>query len=215
MRDLVFYFDFLSPYAYIAASQVHSLAARNGARVDLAPVLLARFLDAHGTKGPAEVPAKRAYTIRDAIRKATALNLPIRPPPSHPFNPLPALRVASLPMDDDARRRLVAALFHATWGNGRGVDGLEAVAAAASEAGFDGPALAAAATSAEAKDRVRDRTEEAVARGVFGVPTLWIDGELFWGVDSLPFAEAHLRGEDPVPRDFTWNTHATAARKQG
>src|SRR4051794_39152535 len=97
---LAFYFDFISPYAFIAWTQVHAIAERNGATVVAIPVLFAGLLDAHGTKGPAETPAKRVYTFRDAYRKAPRAGLPpLRPPPSHPFNPLLALRVASLPMD--------------------------------------------------------------------------------------------------------------------
>ncbi|MBC7052108.1 2-hydroxychromene-2-carboxylate isomerase, partial [Salmonella enterica subsp. enterica serovar Enteritidis] len=79
------------------------------------------LLDAHGTKGPAEIPAKRIYTFRDAYRKAHRLGLPpLRPPPSHPFNPLLALRVASSELDPATKRRLIDALFQATWVAGTG-----------------------------------------------------------------------------------------------
>ncbi len=92
---MIFYFDFVSPYAYLASTQVHALAARVGREVELAPILFAGLLKAHETKGPAEIPAKRAYLAKDLQRKAHALAVPpLVWPPAHPFNPLVALRVA-------------------------------------------------------------------------------------------------------------------------
>jgi len=212
---IAFYFDFVSPYAFIAWTQVHALAQRNGRTVDVHPVLFAGLLDAHGTKGPAEVPAKRIYTFKDAYRKAHRAGLPVlRPPPSHPFNPLLALRVASLPMSADEQRRLVNALFSATWVDGTGVDTKERVVAVAMRAGFDGPALVAAAEQPDAKERLRRATEDAVSKGVFGVPTVLADGEIFWGTDGLELVEPFLRGEDPLPRDLSWADRPASAMRR-
>jgi 2-hydroxychromene-2-carboxylate isomerase len=215
LDPLVFYFDFVSPYAFIAWTQVHAIAERNGRAVQAIPVLFAGLLDAHGTKGPAEIPAKRVYTFRDAYRKAHRLGLPVlRPPPSHPFNPLLALRVASAPLDMDVKRRLIDALYEATWVLGSGVETPEAVAAAATRAGLDGAALVRDAQTPEAKQRLRDATEQAVAQGVFGVPTVLVSGEIFWGTDGLELVEGFLRGEDPVPKDISWAERpATAIRR--
>ena len=215
LDPLLFYFDFVSPYAFIAWTQVHAIAERNGRSVKPIPVLFAGLLDAHGTKGPAEIPAKRVYTFRDAYRKAHRLGLPaLKPPPSHPFNPLLALRVASAPLDMDVKRRLIDALYEATWVLGTGVETPEAVAAAATRAGLDGAALVRDAQAPEAKQRLREATEEAVARGIFGVPTVLVDGEIFWGTDGLEHVEGFLRGEDPVPKDLAWAERpATAIRR--
>ncbi len=193
-----FYFDFISPYAYLASTQVHAAAERAGRTVELAPVLFAALLDAHGTLGPAEVPAKRVYIFKDVLRSAHVLGVPLSPPPAHPFNPLLALRVASLELGVEDRRRLVDALFRATWGGGPGVTEPDVVAKIATDVGLDGPALVAAAGGADAKARVKARTDEALRLGAFGVPTLVVDGELFWGLDALPHAERRMRGEDPV-----------------
>lgn len=210
-----FYFDFISPYAFIAWTQVHAIAERNGFTVEPVPVLFAALLDAHGTKGPAEIPAKRTYTFRDAYRKAHRLGLPpLQPPPSHPFNPLLALRVASLPLDPAERRRLIDALYEATWVLGTGVETAEAVAAAATRARFDGAALVKAAQEPEAKQALRAATERAVARGVFGVPTVEVDGEIFWGTDGLEHVETALRGADPVPRDLSWAERPASATRR-
>ncbi len=189
-----FLFDFLSPYAYTAWHLSLGLAARHGRALEPEPVLLAGLLGAHGTKGPAEVPAKRIYTFKDAFRKATAAGLPLLPPPSHPFNPLLALRTV-LAADPGDRTRLVTALWRGAWGGGGGVEDPANVARLAREAGFDGEELVA--RSSACKERLRELTESAVREGVFGVPTLFVDGEMFWGVDALPFAELRLLGRDP------------------
>ena len=100
-----FYFDFVSPYAYIGWTQIHRVVEARGQRVEAGPVLFAGLLNAHGQKGPAEIPAKRASLFKDGSRKAHAFGLPaLQPPPAHPFNPLLALRLCVLPMAEGARR---------------------------------------------------------------------------------------------------------------
>lgn len=194
-----FFFDFISPYAYVAWTQIHRVVEARGRVVEPVPVLFAGLLDAHGQKGPAEIPAKRAYVFKDVTRKAHALGLPpLEPPPSHPFNPLLALRLCTLPMAADARRRLIDALYAAVWAGGGGVDSLERVRAVLERLGLDADVMLAAATSPEAKIALKVNTDGAIAAGVFGVPTMIADGELFWGVDALPHLEAFLDGRDPI-----------------
>lgn len=193
-----FLFDYLSPYAYIAWTQVHALAERHGRQVEPVPILFAALLGAHGHKGPAEIPPKRIYVFKNTLRVASRLGLPLSPPPSHPFNPLLALRVSSLPMADETRRALIDRLFAATWSGGPGVEDPAVVARLAGQVGLDGEAAVAEAGAAPGKARLRAQTDDALAAGVFGVPTLLVGGELFWGYDSFPDVEQHLRGEDPV-----------------
>jgi 2-hydroxychromene-2-carboxylate isomerase len=201
-----FYFDFISPYAYLAWTQLPALADAHGAELVAVPVLFAALLDAHGQKGPAEIESKRRYVAKDAMRNAHAIGVPFSPPETHPFNPLLALRVASAKMEPQARRALVDRLFAATWGGGLGVTDPSIVAAAATEAGLDGAQAIAEAASDDAKARVRAQTEEALRAGVFGVPTLVVEiagraPELFWGFDSLPHVVRFLRGEDPIDEE--------------
>ena len=193
-----FYFDFLSPYAYIGWTQIHPLAERFGREVDAVPILFAGLLGAHGTKGPAEIPAKRVYVFKDVVRTARVLGLPLTPPPAHPFNPLLALRVASSDLDRAARRRLIDGLYRATWGGGPGVSDPAVVARIADEAGLDGAALVAGAGRDQIKARVKAQTDEALALGVFGIPSILVDGELFWGYDSFGHVERRLAGRDPL-----------------
>jgi 2-hydroxychromene-2-carboxylate isomerase len=211
------YFDFVSPYAYVAWQMLPAIAARHGRSLVPVPVVFGALLAEHGTLGPAEVPAKRSYLLKDVYRKAHRAAVPFVLPPTHPFNPLLALRVASLPMDEGSRRKLVDALFTATWGNGRGVESPEAVAHAASAGGLDGDALVRAAQAPEAKARLRAQTDEAIAADVFGVPTVAVDGELFWGVDSLEALDAFLEGRDPVPGELVaaWDALPSSVTRRG
>lgn len=195
---LRFLFDFISPYAYLAWTQVHELAARHGREVEPVPVLFAAMLDAWGHKGPAEIPPKRLYIFKDALRQARRVGVALAPPPTHPFNPLLALRAASLPMDPARRRALITALYRETWGGGRGVTDPAVVAQLADAVGLDGAATLRAASEPEAKERVRAQTARAIADGAFGVPTVVVDGEAYWGFDAWPHIEARLRGEDPI-----------------
>ena len=195
---LVFYFDVISPYAYLAWTQIHALAERHGRKVEPAPILFAALLNAYGHKGPAEIPPKRVYIFKDVLRSAARLGVPLAPPPAHPFNPLLALRVASVPMPQDTQRALIHALYRATWGGGGGVESTPQVVAAIAEVGLDPEATIREATSEVGKARVRTRTQEALARGVFGVPTIWADGEIFWGLDALGHLDRFLAGHDPI-----------------
>jgi 2-hydroxychromene-2-carboxylate isomerase len=194
------FFDFISPYSYLACARARELGARVGHEVEPRAVLLAGILNTLGTKGPAEVPARRAYAIKDVVRAAHRAGVEVRLPPTHPFNPLVALRTAALDVDRETRWRIVDALYAAAWQKGESIEGPERVAAVLREAGLDGVRLVELAGTADAKERLRRNTDEAIARGAFGVPTMFVDGEMFFGFDSFPVIESFVRGEDPVPK---------------
>ena len=214
---LALYFDFISPYAYLAWQEVHALAERHGRTVEPIPVLFAALLDAHGHKGPAEIAPKRVYIFKHVLRVAHRLQVPLQPPPAHPFNPLLALRVAGLPHAPADRRRIIDALYRETWSGGSGVDTPDKVAHVLTAAGFDGPALVAAASHDEAKARLRTQTEAALDAGVFGVPTIIVDDELFWGHDAFPDIDRYLSGHDPVKPEALerWKGLPASARRPG
>jgi 2-hydroxychromene-2-carboxylate isomerase/catechol 2,3-dioxygenase-like lactoylglutathione lyase family enzyme len=200
-----FYFDFISPYAWLAWNRVHALAARHGRQVEPVPVLLAVLLDHGGQKGPAEVPAKKVHMMRQLLRLAAREGIPLVPPPVHPFNPVPAMSVASL--DHPDRRRIVDALFTAVWGGGPGVADAEGVTRVLDAAGLDGAALVAA--SRDGRARLRASTAAAIEAGVFGVPTVVVGGELFWGFDSFADIDASLSGRYPLDREALGRWQAT------
>jgi 2-hydroxychromene-2-carboxylate isomerase len=194
MKEVDFYFDFVSPYAWLAAHQLGAVRDCTAATFRYVPVLFAGLLDHHANVGPAEIPAKRRYTFVDAQRWAMHLGLEFRSPPAHPFNPLKPLRVTSAVADERAREALAVALLDAAWSAGRDITSDAVIKEVAGSAGVDGSALLRAAQSDEIKRRLRQQTEDAVAAGVFGVPTFVVDSEIFWGNDRLPFLQAHLQG---------------------
>jgi 2-hydroxychromene-2-carboxylate isomerase len=195
-----FWFDFISPYAYLAWQRIHGVAEAHGRELVYRPVLFAGLLNHWGQLGPAEIPPKREFVFRQVSRRAAALGVPLEPPPSHPFNPLLGLRLASLELAPDSRRGLIDTLYWATWGGGPGIEDPAAVATLLDEAGFASRRLLSEAQST-GKQRLLDTGAAAIAAGVFGVPTMIVDGELFWGDDSFAELEQVLRGEDTLDRE--------------
>jgi 2-hydroxychromene-2-carboxylate isomerase len=184
MRSAEWYFDFVSPFAYLQSEELHRFAGR--VQVRLRPVLFAALLAAHSHKGPAEIPRKRAFTYRFALWEARRLSIPFKMPHEHPFNPLPLLRLA---IACDSRFDAVQGIFRFVWRDGRLPDLPIEWAELALSLGVRDPDAAIAAQ--DVKDELRRNTDEAIARGVFGVPTLAIDGELFWGADATEMARGY------------------------
>ena len=186
------YFDFVSPFSYLQCERLQPHAASVHPR----PVLFAAILDAIGQRGPAEIPAKRAFTYRFVVWQAKAMGIPLRFPHAHPFNPLPLLRLAQA---CDCRMEAITRIFRFVWRDGRLPDLPIEWSDLANELGMPDASLRIA--DPEIKDALRRDTDRAIARGVFGVPTLAVDGELFWGVDAtdmaLAYARAGNRFDDP------------------
>jgi 2-hydroxychromene-2-carboxylate isomerase len=218
LRTLRFYFDYLSSNAYLAWTQLPKLSSRFGVEVEPIPVLFAGLLEAHGQLGPAEVLPKALWMAKNNLRKAALLGLPLEPPRHHPFSPLLSLRISSLPLADEDRRALIDALFQAVWVRGLHVSEPTVVAEIATQLGLDGPQLVLAAQQPEAKARLRAQTDAAIAAGVFGVPTMVVAGELFWGYDDWPYLELFLADKDPLgPRElekWTGSVRPSAVRRR-
>jgi 2-hydroxychromene-2-carboxylate isomerase len=183
VRQVILYFDFVSPFSYIAFKRLHELPRE--VAVELKPVLFAALLNHFGQKGPAEIGAKRRWTYRWCTWWARELGIPFRFPASHPFNPLHHLRLA---IAAGVTRQNVERIFDAIWTTGAEASDAAAFQALAKVLGVDEAKLATPAV----KDALRKNTEVAAARGVFGVPTWEADGELFWGADALGFVNAFL-----------------------
>jgi 2-hydroxychromene-2-carboxylate isomerase len=186
------YFDFVSPFSYMQCERLQSQAHA----IRPHPVLFAAILDANGQKGPAEMPAKRRFTYRFVVWQAKALGIALRFPHAHPFNPLPLLRLA---VACDSRFDAITRIFRFVWRDGRLPDLPIEWAELAADLGV--PDAAARIGDTTVKEALRAETERAIARGVFGVPTLAIGEELFWGVDAtdmaLAYARAGGRYDDP------------------
>ncbi len=180
---LVWYFDVISPFAALAIPEMEALCAQHA--VSFRPVLFAGLLKAFGHLGPAEIPAKRTQTYRIVQWIADERGIPFRAPPAHPFNPLALLRLLCV---RDLTVADAAAAFRLVWGEGRDPQSAETAAVLAYALGVP----LDAASDPAVKDRLRSNTEAAVAAGVYGVPTLAIGDELFWGLDAMPMARAYL-----------------------
>ncbi len=192
MRSALWYFDFISPFAYLCLHRLKELPPE--VRIEYRPVLLAGLLAHHGQKGPAEIPSKRRYTYRWCHWWAQQLGVPLRFPAGHPFNPLHHLRLAIAAGCSD---KAVRQIFDAVWTTGADAADAVAFAALRNALGVSEEKLAAQ----EVKDALRRNTEEAAARGVFGVPSFEVDGELFWGADAVPFVAAYLRDPSVLRSD--------------
>ena len=185
-KDVTLYFDPISPYVYLLLSDFDRL--RSEIAIRPVPILLAALLNHSGTKGPAEIPAKRIHTYRQCSWLAQARNIPFRMPPQHPFNPLAALRLLCALGPTLEQARIVS---HFVFGEGNDPSTPEGVAELGGRLGIENASALASAPAS--KDRLRANTEDALALGVWGVPTLLIGGQLFWGADSLPMALDFLR----------------------
>jgi 2-hydroxychromene-2-carboxylate isomerase len=178
-------FDVLSPFAYLAFPRLRELPSDVELRV--VPVLFAALLDHFGQRGPAEIPSKRRFTYRFVLWRARRLGLPLRMPPAHPFNPLAALRLVIAAGSDS---RAAGTVLQAVFGEGRDLTDPDVIAELAARLGVADPQRSLAAPAV--KQRLRDNTLWARSRGVFGVPTLVIGEELFWGHDAFDMALDYL-----------------------
>ena len=200
MKHVDFYFDFVSPYPWLASHQLGEVREHMAVKFCFVPVLFAALLDHHSNMGPAEISAKRRYTIQDTQRWAVHLGLEFKSPPSHPFNPLKPLRVTSAIDNDDLRETLAVRLLDATWSEGRDITLDSVIHEVADRIGLDGQELLEKAHTDEIKQRLRLQTERAIQAGVFGVPSFVVDGEMFWGNDRLHFLKDHL--QEKLPTDM-------------
>lgn len=202
MKQISFYFDFVSPYSFLAWDELLQIAARNQAELRIVPVLLAGLLNAHGQKGPAEIPAKRDYVFIDLLRWCHKRGETIQGPPAHPFNPLSALRLCEAVGDTNNRVRVADALFFACWRKGQDISDKTVLARLLDELGLDAKTLMAEIETSNIKERIKQNTNEAISLHVFGVPTFVVDNELFWGHDRLCHLEDYLKGGLDIDRNL-------------
>lgn len=199
MKAITFWFDPISPFAYLAFEYLPQALEGCSYAVTYRPLLFAGLLAHWGQKGPAEIEPKRAWTFRHVAWWAHQHGIAIETPATHPFNPLPLLRLATA---CGPNRRVVEAVMRHVWiGGGDAGDAARVAALAQVLAPGRDP------SSTEVKSELRAATAEAIARGVFGVPTFELDGRLFWGVDALPMLRAALLG-DPRFDGPAWDAAA-------
>ena len=194
LRHITCYLDFISPYAYLAFEALPEALQGISYRVTYLPVLLGALLKHHGQLGPAEIPAKRDWTYRQVLWLARSRGVKLQMPVSHPFSPLPLLRLAlacSAELEPVAPNRYVCeTLFRHVWHGGA-----EALEPARLQALTETLAPRYDVNGEAVKAQLKRNTDEAIAQGVFGVPAFVVDDKLFWGLDALPMLRAYLLGD--------------------
>ena len=208
MKHITFYLDFLSPYAYLAFEHLPEALKGVSYSVSYTPVLFAGMLKHHGQMGPAEIAPKREWTYRHVLWLAHSRGIPMQMPASHPFNPLPLLRLAlacAPEAEPGAPNRYVCeTVFRHAWRGGADAADAQRLASLVQQL-----APRRDMQGEEVKAQLKTNTDDAIAQGVFGVPAFRVDDKLFWGLDALPmlrdylandawFAQGHWEGVDAV-----------------
>jgi 2-hydroxychromene-2-carboxylate isomerase len=193
-KTLEFFFDYGSPYSYLANALLPGLAQRHGAALVHRPMLLGGVFKATGNQSPMLEPVapKRAYGGLALRRTASHYGIPFESNPHFPINTLALMRVAVAAQQTGVFEPFHAAIYPAFWVKGLDLGDHAVIGEVAASAGLDARALAERAESEAVKAQLRATTEEAVARGAFGAPTFFYAGELFFGVDHLPYLERAL-----------------------
>jgi 2-hydroxychromene-2-carboxylate isomerase len=193
-KTVDFYFDVGSPAAYLAWMQLPRLCADAKARLDYKPMLLGGVFQATGNQSPMAIPSKGRYVMMDLERFARHTGIAFSHNPFFPINTLTLMRGATgLQVREPARMvPYLDAVYRAIWVEGKDMNDPAVVAGVLQSAGFDPMAVMALAADPEVKDRLKAVTQEAVARGVFGAPTFFVDGQMYWGQDRLDFVKQSL-----------------------
>ncbi|MDC7788572.1 2-hydroxychromene-2-carboxylate isomerase [Rhodoplanes sp. TEM] len=186
MPVVEWFYDVISPFAYIQQEQFHRLPP--DVEVVPKPIVLGAILDHWKTKGPAEIPTKRTFTYRIAQQRAIERNVPYKTPPAHPFNPIRALRLA---VAVGATVETTRTIMRFIWRDGGDVNTPDGWAELCARLGVS-PTDEAFISSDAVKSGLRANTDRAVALGVFGVPTFHLNGELFWGEDATGLFLSYL-----------------------
>ncbi len=189
-----FYFDFGSPASYLAWTQLPTICADSGATLNYKPMLLGGVFQATGNRAPMSVPLKGSYLFEDLGRFARRYGVVLTPNPHFPVNTISLMRAASgLQMHADPRfDGFVKAMFEAMWINAKNLADPATAAEVLAAAGLNAAELLALAAEPAVKDRLRSDTEAAVARGIFGAPTMFVGDAMYWGQDRLDFVREAL-----------------------
>ncbi len=189
-----FYFEFSSPFGYIAAERIEAFAAKHDRTVDWKPFLLGAAFKREGTQSLVSYPMKGPYSRRDIERSTAFYGIPFQWPPEFPVFTVTAAR-ATLWTQEQAPENavsLILAIYRKAFAEGADIGQADAVLAAAQSVGLDRDAVAAGMVSPDIKARLKDENEAALDRGVFGSPFFIVDGEPFWGVDRMDMMDAWI-----------------------
>jgi 2-hydroxychromene-2-carboxylate isomerase len=191
-KTVTFCFDFGSPYSYLAYNYLSPIKEA-GAQIDLKPVLLGGIFKATGNQPPATVQKKGEYMFKDIQRWANKLDISFKMNPYFPILTVPHMRGAILAQKKDILEDYMQSMFDSMWLKGLNLNDQEILTKVASESGIDSNDFAEGISSDEIKDELRANTQFAIDKGAFGVPTYFLENEMFWGIDSIKFLLESLK----------------------
>jgi len=195
----IFYFDYLSPWAYFGFLKLKDLLKTGViSEIDYQPVPYPKLAEFWRRRAVATVPSHRLCIYKHALRHARSRGIPLETPKQHPYRPYPSLRLSLKEVAKDRQPELVERLFEACWVKKVDMGSDVALAHYLQACGFEGDRLVAETQKQSVKGLLTSNTESAVRRGVFGVPTVFIGEELFWGSDQFAFIEDFVNGKDPA-----------------
>ena len=193
-KSVEFYFDAGSPTAYLAHKGLQQLKSEYGCSIIYHPVLLGGLFKASGNSSPVTVPAKGRYMMmEDLPRFAKLYNVSLNNNPHFPINTLNLMRGAVSALNEAYFDTYIDTIFNAIWVESRNMGDIDTVIEVLSDAGLDAKSILEATQNPEVKQQLISNTEQAVERGLFGAPTMFVDGEMFFGQDRLQFVEAALK----------------------
>ena len=212
MKQMNFYFDFLSPYSFFAWQNLKPMAQELGLKVHYKPVALGPLLNHWQIKGPGEITPKREFLLKQCLRYAAKNNISFTTPKTHPFNSLYALRLSLANVAGAHQFQVIDTLWKAGWQTRIDMGEPDELLAVLREAGLPADELYEKSFSKEAKVELKANIQEAINFGAFGVPSFVAGEELFWGNDALPNLKDFILGKDPLDREKFANLLAETPR---
>ena len=200
-KSIHFYFDYISPFAYFAWRKLPYLAKKYNRQIEAHPVVFGKLLDKWGQLGPAEIPPKRNWLNQYCLRYAALNGFDFNPPKKHPFNPLAALRMSLKEVSGINQLKVIDIIFEGGWCKGEDLGDLPTLIYLLKKQSIDGDNLSHQVSKNQVKNLLVNETNMAIERGVFGVPSIIIEDNLFWGNDQMEHIELLLAGKDPLDRE--------------
>lgn len=197
MKKINFYFDFLSPYSYVAWTWVRT----QDYDFTYTPVSIPSIISHYGTLGPAQIKPKRNYLFKDLLRYTKMNNIPFTSPKNLPFNSLYALRLALAEVAGESQKEVIDTLFRAGWEHGLDIGSDDVLRVILSQKGLPADELFAKMEAREARIHLKNNISKALEQDLFGVPSFLVDEEIFWGNDSIKYLEMYLAGSDPLDHE--------------
>ena len=198
MKQIEFYFDLGSPYSYVGVHRIQQIAQQYQGEIVWKPMLLGGIFKATGNNSPMAVPAKARYSMIDLGRWSKLWNIPVQMNPYFPINTLNLMRIITAVQiyQPENFQRILYGLFDAMFGNPRNLNDINELANVVQGLGLEITQVQAWLADEQVKAQLKQVTEEAVERGVFGAPTWFVDDEIFWGIDHLHFLEMQLSKDE-------------------